>query len=197
MASSANKASKTFRGDHEGLIDHLLEVCHEHKTRPSAEYTGFGRELVPYFSEEQPLPMDASNRRKPVEANSPQRLQKGRKNSPPTARASSARDFPSRRAAKTSDFTCEVSSARFPSSPISTGGRKSADVSPPPRSVFMGSSPPAGAAVCPGIFSSPKPETLPMPTTGLLKRATSVKACIPALDSVTNLYPLAVPPAAA
>lgn len=43
------QAPVLFRGDHEDLVDHLLFSCHRHKLK--APGSGFGRPLVPYFSD--------------------------------------------------------------------------------------------------------------------------------------------------
>ncbi|GMH33533.1 hypothetical protein BSKO_01367 [Bryopsis sp. KO-2023] len=52
MGSSTKKVSGTFCGDAELFLDQMLEQC---KKRPKARMPGFGRELVPYFTEEESM----------------------------------------------------------------------------------------------------------------------------------------------
>eukprot|EP00197_Chlamydomonas_leiostraca_P009651 CAMPEP_0202864646 /NCGR_PEP_ID=MMETSP1391-20130828/4794_1 /ASSEMBLY_ACC=CAM_ASM_000867 /TAXON_ID=1034604 /ORGANISM="Chlamydomonas leiostraca, Strain SAG 11-49" /LENGTH=207 /DNA_ID=CAMNT_0049544411 /DNA_START=119 /DNA_END=742 /DNA_ORIENTATION=+ len=73
-----------FRGDHPALVDALVEAS---QRRPSGEYTGFGRELVPVDSAwlSEPLQTPAANKGKQSPARSPNPKQSKRKGSPPEA----------------------------------------------------------------------------------------------------------------
>jgi uncharacterized membrane protein YgcG len=67
-------ASSKFRGDGEDLVDALIAAC-EMKSQASSNYTGFGRELVPYFSdfECEILPKVTKVSQKPAEKKKPKK----------------------------------------------------------------------------------------------------------------------------
>lgn len=150
-----------FRGDAEGMVEALIKACERKPVASTACAELFGRELVPWTDDSaaQGAPLD-----QPLEAGN-RRAQPGSK-------------FPS------GSHKHARPSARMPESPEHKKGhaKRSKVGSTPPRSISpraaqqqqqgrRSSCEVSSSFACPALAASPKPENLPMPTTGLMSRA--------------------------
>lgn len=150
-----------FRGDSEGMVEALIKACERKPVANTACPELFGRELVPWTDDSA---AQGASLDQPLEAGN-RRGQPGNK-------------FPlgSHKHARPS--------TRMPESPEhkKAQAKRSKVGSTPPRSISprvqqQGSSSRRSSCevsssfACPAVAASPKPENLPMPTTGLLSRA--------------------------
>jgi hypothetical protein len=151
-------------GDSARLVDHLVESS---QIRPpvNSTYTGAGRELVPFFTMHEAvgdasmmgsLETSASRKGGNASRGSPRKAAGARKDAskaePAANRNKSA--SPSHRRGSPSPPSARISPRKSPkpSSPQAV---------PAPSAPFR----------CPGFSQSPKPESVPLPTFGLLQRA--------------------------
>lgn len=171
-SDSSSSKSKVFRGDDDSLVDVLIAACHEHKA-PSAPLPGFGRELQPYFDENEDVPLPSNCGRKPSSSSPKRNVPRAPARQDSKVSATHKAAGPARRAAaatanNTAASTIAVAGKASASNAVMSanakGGSNKRGISP-----MTGSSPPA----CPGMFSSPNPQELPKPSSKLFKRATS------------------------
>ncbi|GAX73801.1 hypothetical protein CEUSTIGMA_g1252.t1 [Chlamydomonas eustigma] len=150
--------NEVFRGDNENLVDHLIFSCNEHKTRKPLEGI-FGRELKPYFdSGNEDI---TENGRKTVSCGSPPKSSSSKVAI--NKRATPSKTKTQKRAARNShdghaSTVGEISPAR-PDEP-----RVLCVVTPKVKAVNY-------AAACPGFFSSPKPNDIPLPSKAFMAKA--------------------------
>lgn len=193
MTSTKAPASKVFRGEGDALIDALVEAC-KSENRPSLECPVLphliGRALTPYFGSSEPTSvLDAAPEGKTSAGNkrkgSPPNLTRNRSTSPQPADmlVGAILTVPS------NSSKMQRSSKHTPEKPTSSIS-KSQDVSTVVKkkknytlamldsalATAMRLTTSGSSYACPAIFSSPRPETLPMPTSRLLMRAASVAA---------------------
>lgn len=189
--SPAASSSNIFKGDDASMVDRLVDLCEAQKrcSPTSSTYTGFGRELVPYFEAGAELPALPNNTARQPKNNSkscgasPNRGGSARtspgKNSSPDNLASKRRTSGAGRKPRHGSPTQE-------SSAIAAGTPPPAQAALPRRQFASSTSLSSGggAVACPGLFSaSPKPEALPMPPSFLFRRAASVKNLDGNMDS--------------
>lgn len=191
MTQSIN-AKGHFRGDHPELVDKLIEASQK---KPSGEYTGFGRELVPVDSAWLSEPIQ-TNLGKQSPPRSPNARQSKRKGSSPMAsrppavrpnmdgfsqpRTASARDGQNRGASKQRG-NAELLPATATGNKGSFAGTHAVSIPksfPQSMNISKSSSParsvsPTSGFACPGIFASPQPRDIPIPM-GLLMRANAM-----------------------
>lgn len=143
-----------FKGDSEQCLEELIAAC-QRKPTGCATYSGWGRELVPAASSWLGMDdgaLDQSSRAHP------------RGSAPAHASVSPSGKHPR--------YT-----NRAPESPEHKKRSKQqhASAAPTPaaavRRASSGGSSSSSGYACPALAASPKPEQLPMPTTGLLSRA--------------------------
>lgn len=186
-----------FKGDADYLVDHLIAACAK---KPSPQgYTGFGRELVPCeatgFFEDLVTPtcLSAAMSKALEKRSSSKSFTQAQTASHKHPRAST-QSPPAHKSIRTSD--------KASPEPVPQAGRRARAVardlnngfaaasaainiasaaSAPPTAGY--SAPPKAAAaaarmgyVCPAFATSPKPEAVPMPTSGLLVRAANAAA---------------------
>eukprot|EP00803_Ostreobium_quekettii_P007492 evm.model.scf_227.8 EVM.evm.TU.scf_227.8 scf_227:109742-110953(-) len=179
-----------FKGDDERLLERMLEAC---QARPTARLPGYGRQLVPYFSEA------AEGAGQPLEHRA--RAGKREGTSKPEGRRQNKKKSP-RRGANNAGGGFSAGAGRdgalqggqSPPVPINSGRgrpeergaiRKKASV-PAGQAAAKGAAGhcdvheqrkagvPDATFAGPGYFLSPPPEALPMPTPTLLSRAMAV-----------------------
>eukprot|EP00798_Chlamydomonas_sp_ICE-L_P007238 gene7238-347_t len=169
-------ASKVFRGDNDCLVGQLIAACHEHKEVSTAPLPGFGRELQPYFAEGEFIPLPSAPR-----------MHSGSNNS---TRASSPRQQAApapanKRAALAGRQVTKANINHLPCTmkPLDSSchAKKNLAQSKYPQLVA-----PVSVPACPGIFSSPNPRELPVPSMNLFKRATSPPAHCPGFPVMGN-----------
>ncbi|KAF8069467.1 hypothetical protein HT031_001583 [Scenedesmus sp. PABB004] len=135
------------------MVDALIAACERRPVAASASPELFGRELVPWTDDDAPFAALEA----PLEGRGSHKFPSG------------------------SHKHARPAGGRAPESPehkraAPAGGKRSKANTPPRRSAEV----PRGARLssggsgfaCPALAASPKPENLPMPTTGLLSRAT-------------------------
>lgn len=156
MAAALNETSTKFAGDADGLLDRLIVACQQ-KPVVTVTHAGYGRELVPYFGEDDSsmtlVPRQHSDRRR-------------------------SRTSPPKKAVCSQVASSAGSNVATTSSGRSSPRQVQADRAPvlPPSSVLSGLDVSKCFSVAgPGFFVSPKPEAVPLPTSGLLTRAISPK----------------------
>lgn len=151
----------SFCGDSELLLDRMLEQC---QTRPTGRHPGFGRKLIPYFSDETATPLEKAKSK--GDGCYVRGASKGgggyRRNSPRTRRGMSGRGWEDRSRRRVRHCGEEGGVGVTLLSKNEESGEveymfQSANVC----SLFAG----------PICFNSPPPEALPMPTAVLLAKA--------------------------
>jgi len=150
--------NEVFRGDNENLVDHLIFSCNEHKNRKPLEGI-YGRELKPYFDSGNEEFTEHS--RKTASCGSPPKTV--------SIKASSIRrTTPSK--AKAQRFTTRTSHDGFASTVVEASPKRNEA----PRAfgvVTPSNKASTYIAACPGFFSSPKPNDVPLPSKGFLAKA--------------------------
>jgi hypothetical protein len=155
MARCEQQFSGKFKGDGEAMLTALIKACEVKPISPAANPAWAGRELVPWTDDS--VQAEVCLEFQPLEASS---RRSGCKFPQPSSTHKQAR--PAR---------------AVPDSPQHKKAQaKRSKVGSPPRSISprissSSSSSSSAACACPALAASPKPENLPMPTTGLLSRA--------------------------
>lgn len=169
-----------FKGDAPNMVDMLVAACEQ---KPQAgTYSGYGRDLVPCADAW--LTEGDTNRLN--DAKFAKGSHKHARSGNATAKAPGS---PKHKKPATEPKKAAASSLtnRVPSTAIAIPAAPKTAVSPPRRSSVD-----ATGFTCPAVAPSPKPEALPMPTSGLLSRAAARarspspdRSAAMAFDSVT------------
>lgn len=143
-------------GDADGLLDCLIQACQQ-KPAVSTSHSGYGRELVPYFDSDFVEDLHVSNRRRsraspPTRVGASYSAKRTTKNIPSGGR-------------RVMDEAVQNFADELPALPSGMGSPM----------YQAGGSVDVGKLLGPGFFVSPKPEAVPLPTFGLLSRASSPK----------------------
>lgn len=136
-------------GDHAGLVDQLVESC-EIKAPASSSYTGYGRDLVPFFDMHEPV--GNPNMMAPLEEK--RGCQRGSPRKAPGNRTNGNRAGSPGQRASAMDRQTPSPKRHSPRK----SGKLTVELQQP-------------AYCTPGFSQSPKPEAIPLPTFGLLQRA--------------------------
>lgn len=194
-ASFQKPNSSSFCGDSEGLLDRMLEQC---QTRVTVPHPGFGRKLVPYFTDyDNDGSTDTTSRQKqrryikcPYHLHSlipsssetstysrnTQKTGQGYKRSPRSSKRTNYNGSRRNRKADSNGVTfvrqqdTKSGGSASPTATTSSTLSSSYEDYPPP---LRFDSPPSLCALFAGpiCFNSPPPEALPMPTAVLLAKA--------------------------
>lgn len=167
-----------FKGDGEHLVDMLVEACAA-KTHNSP-LAGYGRELIPcadawLTAGDRKMGNTARNSNNSRATSSPKqgRNAAGRTPASPFRAARAAQQDLTKAAPASKNNASGIkrcASYTDPSSPIAIPSTNQFPI----RGTASPRAPQdAGAYLCPAVAASPKPEALPMPTTGLLTRVAS------------------------
>eukprot|EP00798_Chlamydomonas_sp_ICE-L_P007237 gene7237-346_t len=175
-ADQTPAASKVFRGDNDCLVDQLIAACHEHKEASSAPLPGFGRELQPYFAEGDFIPPPSALRMISGSNNSTRASSPKQQAAPAPA---------NKRAAPTGRPVTKANNNQLPcpKKPLDSSCRAKKNLA---QSKYPQLVAPVSVPACPGIFSSPNPRELPVPSMNLFKRATSPPAHCPGFPVMGN-----------
>ena len=164
--------SAIFRGDNDILVDHLVFASHQHKNATAVEGV-FGRALTPYFAEGEdlrPIPNRwgadrTESSMHDVDVSNVAHLADERANTVPFRQFQSA-GSPPRSSSQVKSLKTPPPQASKRSSKTSRDGTPSSA-----RSQKVVPS-------CPGFFSSPRPNEVPMPSRMFMAKATAnASAC--------------------
>lgn len=159
MARCGQQFSGKFKGDGEAMLTALIKACEVKPISPAANPAWAGRELVPWTDDS--AQVESCLEFQPLEANSRRSGCKFPECSSTPKQGRPARSVPD---------SPQHKKAQAKRSKVGSPPRS------PPRSISprissSSSSSSNVACACPALAASPKPENLPMPTTGLLSRA--------------------------
>ncbi|WIA10249.1 hypothetical protein OEZ85_010449 [Tetradesmus obliquus] len=159
MARCEQQFSGKFKGDGEAMLSALIRACEVKPISPAANPAWAGRELVPWTDDS--VQVEACLEFQPLETSS--RRSAGKFPEPSSTHKQV-------RPARASPDSPQHKKAQAKRSKVGSPPRS------PPRSISprissSSSSSSSVACACPALAASPKPEKLPMPTTGLLSRA--------------------------
>jgi hypothetical protein len=164
---------QVYAGDHSSLVDQLISDS-EIKPPAGSTYTGFGRDLVPFFDMHEATlatanpcmaALETTATKRGAQRGSPRKVAAGAKSktADPVNTNTRGGSPPARNGTNTERRTQPTSPGRL--SPRKAG---KLSVQASPATYFT-----------PGFSQSPKPEMVPLPTFGLLQRAVArnITAC--------------------
>lgn len=167
---------QVYAGDHASLVDQLISDS-EIKPPSGSTYTGFGRDLVPFFDMHEATlatanpcmaALETTATKRGAQRGSPRKVAAGAKSktADPATTGTRGGSPPARNGAHAERRAQPTSPGRL--SPRKAG-KLSVQASPASPATYF----------TPGFSQSPKPEMVPLPTFGLLQRAVArnITAC--------------------